>query len=134
MTRMHVQGVLTPSSTKSVNEATADRMDAEMARNQLVPILRNLADWDILQWKMGIVKVDSFTETLGGCPAAMDFITRLYMFVTAPGIKELDLQGEMMVTFDGARGPVIFRVTVANGNVFYNEATVTWENEPIAFM
>ncbi|MNG25051.1 hypothetical protein D3C84_1098480 [compost metagenome] len=64
----------------------------------------------------------------------MDFITRLHNVVTAPGIKQLGLTGELVITVDGVKEPVVFRATVENGNVFYNEAKLVWEDEPIAFI
>lgn len=132
---MHVKGVLAPANKKAVTVSTSDRMDREMSRHQLVSVLRNHADWDIAKWKVGVIETDTCTETNGGGrPAALDFITRLYNVITSPGIKELQLQGELMVTVEGAKEPVVFRVTVENENVFYNEANLVWQDEPIAFM
>lgn len=130
---MHVKGSLTPSNPDAVLGNTGYRITTEMIRNRLVSTLLS-PDESMAIWDKGEIAPDTHTETLGGRPAAMDFITRLHNVVTAPGIKQLGLQGELTITVDGVKEPVVFRATVENGNVFYNEAKVVWEDEPIAFM
>ena len=130
---MHVKGTLVPSKPEFVSEYTGHRIMTEMIRNRLIATLSD-PNSGSLNWAKGTINPDTHTETLGGRPAAMDFITRLHNVVTAPAIKQLGLQGELMVTVDGEKGPVAFRVTVEDGNVFYNEAKLVWEDAPIAFM
>ena len=133
---MHVKGTLVPSNLKAVvSDHTGHRIMTEMIRNRLIATLGGPnSGMNVSQWAKGTINPDTHTETRGGRPAAMDFITRLHNVVTAPGIKQLGLQGELMVTVDGEKGPVAFRVTVENGDVFYNEAKLVWEDAPIAFM
>lgn len=131
---MHVQGSLSPANPENILGNTGYRITTEMIRNRLVATLLNPNE-SMAKWDKGTIECDTRTETNGGGrPAAMDFITRLHNVVTAPGIKQLGLQGEITVTVEGVKQPVVFRVTVENSNVFHNEAKLVWEDEPIAFM
>lgn len=131
---MHVKGSLSPKNPESILGNTGYRITTEMIRSRLVSTLLNPNE-SMAKWDKGMIECDTRTETNGGGrPAAKDFITRLHTVVTAPGIKQLELQGELMVTVEGTKEPVVFRVTVENGNVFYNEANLVWQDEPIAFM
>lgn len=131
---MHVQGSLAPTNPESILGNTGYRITTEMIRNRLVATLLNPNE-SMAKWDKGTIECDTRTETNGGGrPAAMDFITRLYNVVTAPGIKQLELKGELMITVEGVKEPVVFRVTVENGNIFHNEAKLVWEDERIAFM
>jgi hypothetical protein len=131
---MHVKGSIFPKNPENVLGNTGYRITTEMIRNRLVGTLLNPNE-SMAKWDKGMIECDTRTETNGGGrPAAMDFITRLYNVVTSPGIKELGLQGELMITVEGVKEPVILRATIENGNVFYNEAKLLWEDEPVAFM
>lgn len=130
---MHVKGSLSPANPEMVTGSTAHRMTTEMIRHRLVSTLLNPNE-SMAKWDKGTVECDTHSETLGGRPAAMDFITRLHNVVTAPGIKQLGLQGEITVTVEGVKEPVVFRVTVENSNVFYKEAKLVWEDEAVSFM
>lgn len=130
---MHVKGTIVASNPEHVNEYTGHRIMTEMIRNRLVDTLSD-PQLGSLDWQKGTITPDTHNETLGGRPAAMDFITRLHMLVTAPGIAALGMQGELMVTVEGEKEPVIFRVTVENGEVRHQQARLAWDDEPIAFM
>jgi hypothetical protein len=131
---MHVKGSLVPANPEMVTGSTAHRMTTEMIRHRLITTLLNPNE-SMAKWDKGAVECDTRSETNGGGrPAAMDFITRLHNVVTAAGIKELGLSGELMVTVEAVKEPVVVRVTVENGNVLYNEAKLVWEDEPVAFM
>lgn len=130
---MHVKGSIAPANPEAVLGNTGYRITTEMIRNRLVSTLLSPNE-SMAIWDKGEITPDTHTETLGGRPAAMDFITRLHNVVTAPGIKEIGLTGELVITVDGVKEPVVFRATVENGNVFYNEAKLVWEDEPFAFI
>lgn len=130
---MHVKGSLAPMNPEALQGNTGYRITTEMIRNRLVSTLLSPNE-SMAQWDSGTITCDTHSETLGGRPAAMDFITRLHNVVTAPGIKQLGLQGEITVTVEGVKEPVVFRVTVENSNVFYKEAKLVWEDEAVSFM
>lgn len=129
----HVKGSIAPANAGSVTGNTGYRITTEMIRNRLIATLLNPNE-SMAKWDKGTIDCDTHTETNGGGrPAAMDFITRLYNVVTAPGIKELGLQGEFMLTVEGAKEPVVFKVEVKDNNVFYQQAELTFA-DPTPFM
>jgi hypothetical protein len=132
---MHVKGELSPSNPKAVVWGIGNRMETEITRHSLADMFNGPSSWANEEWKEGKVLADSYTETPGGRPAVMDFITRLYAFVTAPGIIQHGLQGEFLVTVTGGpAGPVVFTAKVKNGNVFYHEGNLAREGESVPFM
>lgn len=130
---MHVRGTIVAANPEAVNENTGHRIMTEMIRNRLVATLSD-PNSGSLNWNKGTITPDSHTETLGGRPAALDFITRLYAVITSPGVKAIGLRGELIVTVGAVKEPVVFRITVENDNVFYNEGKIVWNDEPFAFM
>jgi hypothetical protein len=131
---MSVSGVLVPSNLAAVNDKTGDRMHTEIVRNGLAAVLDAPENVNNAVWKRGQIRANSRTDSFGGRPAAMDFITRLYTLVTAPGIKELGLHGELMVTVEGAKEPLVYRVVVKDNNVFFDYAELVWNNKLTPFM
>lgn len=131
---LHVKGSLTPVNSQAVKWGIGERIATEVTRNDLTSIFNGPNSWANEEWKQGEIVADSNTESPGGRPAIRDFIARLYTFITAPGIAELDLNGEFIVTVSGTHQPVIVKAKVANQNVFYSEAMIVWNTDTTPFM
>lgn len=119
----HIKGVLIPTNRKAVNENTANTIRAAV---------RELRLWRIMheeQGEGGIVEIDSSIATDEPHNDILRFASRLEKLIKAEGLAELGLHGHLMATADTRDEPVVMRITVKDGKIFYQDAHITWSVE-----
>jgi hypothetical protein len=119
----HVKGTLVPTNREAVNENTAKNIRTAA---------HDLRLWRIMHEELGeggIVEIDSSVATNEPHHDILLFVNRLNSLITAEGVAELGLSGQLMITADTSDEPVVMRVTVKNNKIFYQDAHITWSVE-----
>lgn len=124
MIKQHIIGKLEPSNIDAVNEKTRRRIYDAVDEVKLFTVVSHK------NWEEGIIAVDYVSAEQITENAPLEFINRLNTILGQVGVDELELTGEITITYTGAE-PVIYRVVVEKGALRYYKAEVfNWE-EPV---
>ena len=126
MKMKHIEGSLIPTNSEAVTEKT---------RRKLLMAVREQGLSGLVQsggFAQGAIEINSCTVASGGLNVVFGFIGALDRVILTEGVAELGLEGSIMLSVDKAdAGPIMFRVTVRDGEISYQQASYVWaENTP----
>lgn len=121
MKTLHVRGTLSPASPEATDTETHAAIKEAVHQNGLRWVLE-----EGNHWGLGIININSCTETSGGTLAALGFMDRLTRLINTESISKLGLQGSLMITADSEWAPVVFNVKVKDREVSYMQARLSW--------
>jgi hypothetical protein len=135
MMTTNVKGTLTPTKSTAVTENIADIILMAFTRHELL--------WAVSEdiGINGIIQVnDSLTTKDGNFPTSATVkdkawhrvwgvIERLEDILETEGVKELAMNGSVLVTVENDTEPLLVLLTVEKGIIYYQEATLTWNSK-----
>ena len=119
----HIKGVLIPINRQAVNENTANQIRSVAKKVCLSRIMNEELG------EKGIVEIDTSIPTDEPHTDILRFASGLEKLIKAEGVAELGLYGHLMATADTRDEPVVMRITVRDGKIFYQDAHITWSVE-----
>jgi hypothetical protein len=122
---MNIRGVLTPLRQSGVLEPRVI-VRVSFGNHGLGKSLQEMK-----VAKDSSLEFDSTVKVKNGHQAAIRFLERLNKFIQTDHVSVLELEGFLIITFDGDEGPVMIRVKVQEGKVAYQEAQLIWESETV---
>lgn len=82
------------------------------------------------KWEDGVITIDNlstYTEAKAlPSSSSVDFIANLEKMLSKPGVKELELDGGMILTNTDEGLVQIFKIAVTKGEVSYQHAALGW--------
>jgi hypothetical protein len=132
---MEVKGTLTPIQPSNVNDSTPQTIRKVCGEQGLWWVLSEDSGANgTLEIQAGIsAEKDNFPPDATSYDKAWHFmwgfIEAIEALIETDGLDELGLEGSFMVTVDTDDNPLIVKVTVRDEEIFYQEATLTWESE-----
>lgn len=121
-----IKGTLVPSNPEAVTEKT---------RRNLLVAVRDQGISGFVQsgaFNQGSIEINSCTVTAGGHYAVFNFIGDLDKVILTEGVAELGLEGTLMLSVDTDADPIVFRLTVRDGEISYQQANYVW-SESLTF-
>jgi hypothetical protein len=122
----YIKGTLVPYNPSAITEETALNIRRAIDNVELYEARRA-----IQKWEKGIITLNVVNKGCGGTQAISDFIRTLDRFTKLEGVAELRLEGTITLIMDGETDPTMFRVTVREGTVTYQQAGYVWTDEMI---
>lgn len=124
MIKQHITGKLEPTIAGAVNEKTRRKIYDAVDKVKLFTVVSHK------YWESGVIEVDYVSAAPITENAPLEFINRLNTMLGEVGVTELELTGEITITYTGSE-PVIYRVVVENGELRYYKADVFHWEEPV---
>lgn len=126
MNMKRIKGILVPSNPEAVTEKTRRNLLVAVREGGLSGLVQSGA------FNQGSLEINSCTVTAGGHYAVFNFIGDLDKVILTEGVAELGLEGTFMLSVDTNADPILFRITVRNGEISYQQADFVWP-ESITF-
>ena len=124
--KVRIQGVLTRSNDNAVRSNTSNKIYDALKANGL----KNFTTEK--QWNQGKIEFNEQNLAFGGRNPALGILTALRDLVKSEGLPELGLEGKLLIIVDAYSSPVMVRVTVEDGKLRHQQATLMWEPELVS--
>lgn len=126
MKMKHIKGTLVPTNPEAVTEKTRRNLLIAVRDHGLSGFVQSEA------FNQGSIDIYSSTVTAGGHYTVFNFIGALDKVILTEGVAELGLEGTLMLSVDTDADPILFRITVRDGEISYQQASFVWP-ESITF-
>lgn len=128
METQYIVGTLAPTKPEAITPRTYRHIYSAITKNKLYGVVFSE------NWESGILTLDNHTPevTPDDCSSPFEFICRIKELINAPGIKELGLKGEIVVTVPGLH-PVVFRLVIQDNVVLHWASKIVWDKDQMSF-
>lgn len=122
MPNKRIEGTLTPSNKSKAADPVIRRNLYNILRENRI---REIVVWGT-KWEEDGIEFKRSYSVHSGRNDAFKFITALDAVMKSESAKALKLNGRITITLETKEEPIVFRVTVKEGKMSYQEAGYVW--------